>query len=132
MGKMGRNKNEKILVVIPARGGSKRIPNKNIIDFKGKPLIAYSIGAAQEFGYADEIMVSTDSENIAKIAKQYGAKVPFMRKPETSGDSTGIADVILEVLYQYEKRNISFDVVICVTNLFSKFTLFSFNNSMNL
>ena len=70
------------LAIIPARGGSKRIPNKNIKEFAGKPLIAYSINAAKASGLFDKIIVSTDSEQVAEIARQYGAEVPFIRPPE--------------------------------------------------
>ena len=69
----------KNLAIIPARGGSKRIPRKNIKPFMGKPIIAYSIEAALPSGIFDEVMVSTDDEEIAEVAKQYGANVPFMR-----------------------------------------------------
>lgn len=68
----------KNLAIIPARGGSKRIPRKNIKPFMGKPIIAYSIEAALQSGIFDEVMVSTDDEEIAEVAKQYGANVPFM------------------------------------------------------
>ena len=74
----------KNIAIIPARGGSKRIPRKNIKPFMGKPIIAYSIEAALESGLFDEVMVSTDDEEIAMVARQYGAKVPFMRSAETA------------------------------------------------
>lgn len=74
------------LAVITARGGSKRIPGKNIKNFCGKPILAYSIEAALQSGLFDEVMVSTDSEEIAEIAKRYGARIPFMRSQQTSGD----------------------------------------------
>ena len=76
----------KNICIIPARGGSKRIPRKNIKPFMGKPIIAYSIEAALQSGLFDEVMVSTDDEEIAEIACGYGAKVPFMRSAETSND----------------------------------------------
>ena len=104
----------KVLVVIPARGGSKRIPRKNIIDFNGKPMIYYSISAAKNFGYADEVMVSTEDEDIAEKAKECGANIPFMRSAKTADDKTGIADVLLEVISEYEARKMYFDVVICI------------------
>ena len=85
----------KNICIIPARGGSKRIPRKNIKTFMGKPIIAYSIEAALQSGLFDEVMVSTDDEEIAEIACGYGAKVPFMRSAETSNDYAGTADVIL-------------------------------------
>ena len=89
--------------IITARGGSKRIPRKNIRDFCGKPMIAYSIEAALESGIFDEVMVSTDSMEIADVAKEYGASVPFLRSERTSGDYATTADVLLEVLSEYEK-----------------------------
>lgn len=92
---------EKKLCIIPARGGSKRIPRKNIKDFLGKPIIAYSIEAALNSGLFDEVMVSTDDEEIADIAKKYGATVPFLRSCETSDDYSTLADVVDEVLDRY-------------------------------
>ncbi len=89
------------LCIIPARGGSKRIPRKNIKDFLGKPIIAYSIEAALKSNLFDEIMVSTDDEEIAAIAKEYGAKVPFMRSEENADDFATTYDVIEEVLQKY-------------------------------
>ena len=76
----------KNIAIIPARGGSKRIPRKNIRPFLGKPVIAYSIAAALQSGLFDEVMVSTDDEEIAEVARQYGAKVPFMRSATTADD----------------------------------------------
>lgn len=89
------------IAIIPARGGSKRIPGKNIKDFLGKPIIAYSIEAALKSELFDEVMVSTDDEDIAKVAREYGAKVPFMRSRENSGDFSTTVDVLLEVLSNY-------------------------------
>ena len=93
----------KNLCIIPARGGSKRIPNKNIKNFLGKPIIAYSIETALQSGLFDEVMVSTDSEEIAEVARKYGAEVPFMRSAETASDTAGTAEVILEVYESYKK-----------------------------
>ena len=86
------------IAVITARGGSKRIPRKNVKPFLGKPIIAYSIEAAQASGIFDEVMVSTDDVEIAEIAKKYGATVPFFRSEETSGDFATTADVLKEVI----------------------------------
>jgi pseudaminic acid cytidylyltransferase len=86
------------LAIIPARGGSKRIPRKNIKYFLGKPIIAYSIEAAIKSGLFDEIMVSTDDEEIAKIAINYGAKVPFLRSSKNADDYATTFDVIKEVV----------------------------------
>ena len=102
------------LCIIPARGGSKRIPRKNIKDFLGKPIIAYSIEAALSSGCFDEVMVSTDDNEISEIAIQYGAKVPFMRSDKTANDYATTADVIIEVLDKYKEFNIEFDTVTCI------------------
>lgn len=104
----------KNLCIIPARGGSKRIPRKNIKPFMGKPIIAYSIEAALKSGLFDEIMVSTDDDEIAEVAKQYGAKVPFFRSPSTSNDHAGLAEVIDEVLDTYRKQGVSFANYCCL------------------
>ncbi len=104
----------KNLCVIPARGGSKRIPRKNIKPFMGKPIVAYSIDAALRSGLFEEVMVSTDDEEIAMIAREHGAQVPFMRDAETANDYASTADVILEVLDMYEKRGRVFDTICCV------------------
>jgi len=102
------------IAIITARGGSKRIPKKNIKEFCGKPIIAYSIEAALGAGIFDEVMVSTDSEEIAQIAKQYGAKVPFMRSEATSNDYATTADVLMEVLDRYHALGRSFNVFACI------------------
>ncbi|MBO5388800.1 MAG: pseudaminic acid cytidylyltransferase [Lachnospiraceae bacterium] len=104
----------KTIAIITARGGSKRIPKKNIKEFCGKPIIAYSIQAALSSGVFDEIMVSTDSEEIAEIARRYGAKVPFMRSEKTSDDYATTADVLMEVLEEYKKRGESFEYMACI------------------
>lgn len=99
------------LCIIPARGGSKRIPGKNIRAFHGRPILAYPIAAAQESGCFDEIMVSTDEAVIADIAREQGATVPFFRSAENSGDHAGSDDVIREVLHQYRGRGREFTQV---------------------
>ena len=104
----------KVLAIIPARGGSKRIPGKNIKNFCGKPIIAYSIEAAKESGVFDEIMVSTDSGEIADIATSLGASVPFMRSEAASGDFASTKDVLLEVFHEYEKMGQSFGQACCI------------------
>ncbi len=99
----------KNLAIIPARGGSKRIPKKNIKDFLGKPIIAYSIEAALKSSLFDEVMVSTDDEEIAEVAKKYGAKIPFFRNKETANDYAGLADVVKEVLENYIEKGQHYD-----------------------
>lgn len=105
---------KKRLAIITARGGSKRIPHKNIREFCGKPIIEYSIEAALASGVFDEVMVSTDDEKIAQIAKKAGATIPFLRSAETSNDFATTADVIMEVLAQYEKQGKDYDVACCI------------------
>ena len=105
---------EKAIAIITARGGSKRIPKKNIKEFCGKPIIVYSIWAALDSGIFDEVMVSTDSEEIAEIARAYGAKVPFMRSAKTSDDFATTADVLMEVLERYQEMGRTFDVMSCI------------------
>lgn len=102
------------LCIITARGGSKRIPRKNIKDFLGKPIIAYSIQTALSSGLFDEVMVSTDDNEIAEIAKKYGAKVPFMRSEKNSDDYSGTYDVVWEVLQEYEKRGARVEFICCL------------------
>jgi len=102
------------LAIITARGGSKRIPKKNIKEFCGKPIIAYSIEAAINSHAFDEVMVSTDSEEIKAVAEKYGAKVPFMRSEATSNDFATTADVLEEVLTQYQSRGKHFDSFACI------------------
>lgn len=103
------------LAIIPARGGSKRIPRKNIKDFLGKPIIAYSIEAALQSGLFEEVMVSTDDLEIAEIAIKYGAKVPFYRSAETSNDLATTMAVIQEVVSEYKNHfNKEFDLVCCI------------------
>ena len=104
----------KRIAIITARGGSKRIPKKNIKEFCGKPIIAYSIEAALKSDIFDEVMVSTDSEEIADIARQYGANVPFMRSAKTSDDYATTSDVIMEVLEKYQEMGQTFDYICCI------------------
>lgn len=102
------------LAIIPARGGSKRIPRKNIKDFFGKPIIAYSIETALKSGLFDEVMVSTDDDEIAEIAKKFGAQVPFLRSKENANDFATTMHVLNEVLAEYEKLGQTFEEVCCI------------------
>ncbi len=102
------------LAIITARGGSKRIPKKNIKDFCGKPIIAYSIEAAIQSKLFSTVMVSTDSEEIAEISRKYGADIPFMRSCETSNDFADTAEVILEVIDEYKKIGVFYDAFCCI------------------
>ena len=106
--------NYKSIAIITARGGSKRIPKKNIKEFCGKPIIAYSIKAAIDSKIFDEVMVSTDSKEIAEIAKKYGASVPFMRSEELSGDNATTDDTLLEVLNEYKTMGKEFTYMCCI------------------
>lgn len=102
------------LALITARGGSKRIPRKNIRLFCGKPIIAYSIETAFASGCFDEVMVSTDDTEIAEIAKQYGASVPFMRSTKTADDVATTSDVLCEVIHEYHLRGIYPEYLCCI------------------
>ena len=103
-----------IVAIITARGGSKRIPKKNIKEFYGKPMIVYAIDAALSSGVFDDVMVSTDSLEIAETAKKYGASVPFMRSDKTANDYATTYDVLEEVLLEYAKIGKKFDEVCCI------------------
>jgi pseudaminic acid cytidylyltransferase len=101
----------KTIAIIPARGGSKRIPRKNIKDFFGMPLIAYSIKVALKSKLFDKVIVSTDDEEIAKIAKEYGASVPFIRPVELSDDFTGTGAVVNHALAYLKEQGENYDFV---------------------
>ena len=102
------------IAIITARGGSKRIPKKNIREFCGKPIISYSIKAALDSGIFDMVMVSTDSDEIAAVARQYGAEVPFLRSVRTSDDFATTSDVIIEVLDRYAEQGMEWDIFACL------------------
>lgn len=102
------------IAIITARGGSKRIPRKNVKLFCGKPIITYSIEAALRSGLFEEVMVSTEDEEIARIAREAGAQVPFMRSSESAGDYASTDDVLLEVLEAYKERRREFDSFCCL------------------
>lgn len=102
------------IAIIPARIGSKRIPKKNLRLFLDKPILSYSIEAAKQSGLYDEIMVSTDSDEIADLARKFGAKVPFLRSQQNSDDFASLTDVVLEVLKDYYFFGSEFDLVSCI------------------
>ena len=102
------------IAIITARGGSKRIPRKNIKPFMGKPMVCYAIEAAIGSKLFDEVMVSTDDAEIADIARKAGAQVPFMRSAATANDFATTRDVLLEVIVEYKKRGLEFDEFACI------------------
>jgi N-acylneuraminate cytidylyltransferase len=102
------------VAIITARGGSKRIPRKNLRPFLGRPIMAYSIEAAIQSGLFDEVMVSTDDEEIAEVARECGATVPFMRSAKTSDDYSTTAQVLEEVIGDYRQRGRIFDYACCI------------------
>lgn len=102
------------IAVIPARGGSKRIPRKNVREFAGKPMIAHSIACALSSGLFDKVIVSTDDEEIAKIARAHGAEVPFLRPKELAQDRSGLHEVIIHAIMWLQSMNISPSAVCCI------------------
>lgn len=102
------------IAIITARGGSKRIPRKNIKEFMRKPMLAYAVEAALGSNIFDEVMVSTDDIEIAEVAKKYGAKVPFMRSEKTANDMAMTYDVLEEVIDEYQKIGRNFDNLACI------------------
>lgn len=104
----------KNIAIIPARGGSKRIPRKNIKLFHGKPIISYAIESALSSGLFDEVIVSTDDLEIAEIALKHGAKVPFYRSTENSDDFATTSSVLLEVILELEKESHTIDSICCI------------------
>jgi N-acylneuraminate cytidylyltransferase len=102
------------VAIIPARGGSKRIPRKNIRDFVGKPMIAHSINCALLSGLFDRVIVSTDDKEIAEVAKEYGAEVPFMRPQELSDDYTGTTEVIAHAIKWLQSQGVNLSAVCCI------------------
>ena len=109
------------IAIIPARGGSKRIPRKNIKEFHGKPMIAYSIEAALKSDCFDHVMVSTDDEEIAAIALQYGATVPFMRPAEISDDYATTLDVIAHALTWCQQNQMDVSKLLWEQTIYQRF-----------
>lgn len=129
------------VAIIPARAGSKRIPNKNIKDFLGSPLISYSISAAKKSKIFDKIIVSTDSEQIKEIALRYGAEVPFLRSKKNSDDHASTADVLVEVLQKLNSSGLTIKNFCCIyptapfltdKKLIDSFKLFSSSSQKKL
>jgi pseudaminic acid cytidylyltransferase len=104
----------KSIAIIPARGGSKRIPRKNIRNFLGKPIVSYSIETCIKSELFNEVMVSTEDEEIASIARTYGAKVPFLRSQKNADDYASTVDVIIEVIEWYRNNGQKFDIGCCI------------------
>lgn len=102
------------IAIIPARGGSKRIPRKNIRPFCGQPMISYAIRAALQSGCFDEVVVSTDDPDIAEVARQCGASVPFMRDPQLADDHTGTGAVVVDAIRQLEQLGRQSDFYCCI------------------
>lgn len=102
------------VAIITARGGSKRIPRKNVRPFRGKPMLVWPLQAALACGRFDEVMVSTDDPEIAGIARQYGASVPFLRSARTADDFASTPDVLMEVLETHRSRGITFETACCI------------------
>ena len=128
------------IAIIPARGGSKRIKNKNIVDFLGKPLIAYALDAAKESGLFDKIHVSTDSKEIRSVVEKLGYKVDFMRSSELADDQTGLVPVLKWVHEQYKNNGQFFEEICCIfptaplllpRDLVEAFELFHKHNNKN-
>lgn len=105
-------KGKKVLALIPARGGSKGIKDKNIIDLNGKPLIAYTIMAAKKSKYIDDVVVTTDSERIADVSKKYGASVPFLRPKELASDTAKTIDAVIHAINFLKTYGTSYDILI--------------------
>lgn len=101
----------KIIAIIPARGGSKRVPRKNILDFAGKPMIAWTIEAAKATGIFDAIIVSTDDQEIAAVSREFGAEVPFLRT-DKADDHAPVSEATIHTLKQLETSGRSFDIVV--------------------
>lgn len=106
--------NRRVLAIIPARSGSKRIKNKNVTLIAGKPLIAYAIEAAQKSKYIDKVMVTTDGKEIAAVAKKFKAEVPFMRPAKLASDKARSYDVVRHAVEFYEAQNDFYDIIVLV------------------
>ena len=101
-----------MLALIPARGGSKGIKGKNIIDINGKPLIAYTIEAGKQSKYIDDVVVTTDSEKIAEVSKKYGAEIPFMRPAEYAQDKSKTIVAVLHAIKELKRQDKVYDTLV--------------------
>jgi CMP-N,N'-diacetyllegionaminic acid synthase len=122
----------RLLAVIPARGGSKRLPGKNILDLAGKPLIAWTIESALDSKYIDRVIVSTNDNKVATISKKYGADVPFMRPDDLSADEATSIDVILHSMDYFEKVGEQYEYIILLQPTSPLRTLQNINESIEL
>jgi N-acylneuraminate cytidylyltransferase/CMP-N,N'-diacetyllegionaminic acid synthase len=125
-------KKKKVLCVIQARSGSKGLKNKNITKLGNQPLIAWPINSALKSKYVDKVVVSTDSLKISKIAKKYGADVPFLRPKKLATDSAGTVDVIKHAIKFLEKKNDFFDYVICLESTSPLSSSKDINNAISI
>ena len=122
----------KNLAIIPARGRSKRIPGKNIRPFLGKPIIAYAIETVIKSKLFSEVMVSTDDEEIAEVAKKYGAKVPFMRSEDNADDYATLSDVVDEVINSYSQMGDKYNYACCILPTSPLLTVHNLEKGLNL
>jgi len=120
------------LCIIPARGGSKSIPNKNVVDLNGRPLISYAIEAAKNSNVFDKVMVDTDSRKIAEVAKRYGAEVPFYRPKRLATDSSLVADALAHALKKIIKKGKKYDYVCLVQVTTPLMVLEDFQNMVSI
>jgi CMP-N-acetylneuraminic acid synthetase len=123
---------KRLLAVIPARGGSKRLSRKNVLDLAGKPLIAWTIEAALGSKYIDRVIVSTDDDEIAEVSKDFGADVPFMRPTEYATDEATSVDVVLQLLEQLEVQNEQYEYIILLQPTSPLRTTENINESIEL
>ncbi|MCR5420660.1 MAG: acylneuraminate cytidylyltransferase family protein [Lachnospiraceae bacterium] len=123
--------NKRILGLIPARGGSKGIPHKNIIDLCGKPLISYSIEAGLKSKYIDSVIVSTDDKEIAAISRSYGAEVPFMRPEELAADTSKTIDAILHAVNSLKSMGREYDTLVLLQPTQPLRTFEDIDNALN-
>lgn len=124
--------NLKVLALIPARGGSKGIKDKNIVDVCGKPLIAYSIIAAQNSKYVDDVVITTDSEKIKEVAKKYGADVPFLRPAELASDNSKTIDAVVHATNTLKELGRDYDILLLLQPTCPLRTTEDINNSLEL